>query len=203
MVPLPPESRPLLIQKNAERFSEVVNMCATVERLLDALQWANEYRFSGHLVKVCHPTASSNKKDGDTGLDNDLVLIPRSVGAEKIARFEVSDVCGDGDGNDKERKDLENLEVLLKGERKIADALNPEWPKEHLFLVVAEKFGKQVMDGDKRTWRITKGSNAHCWYRHHMARKGADGREGTMIIEVIDGRSQADAHCPYGCCPSL
>jgi hypothetical protein len=203
MVPLPPEGRPLLIQKDSERLTEVMNMCATVERLLDALLWAEAYRFPEYLVQSCHPTASSNKEGRDKGgVDNDLVLIPKFGDLSKVARFEVSDVCGDGDGNDKERKDLESLDVLLK-EKRIAEALNPKWPDGHLFLVVAEKFGNSVMKGGRRTWRIKREPNAHCVYYDHAARKGTMGREGTMIIEVVDGRLRAQSHCAYKCCSGL
>lgn len=78
-------------------FNELVNQLATVERLLDALTWAESAGFSR--VLACHPTTSSG--------DHDLVVErpDRTLGV-----FEVSDVAGPrGNENNKMANDLTNL----------------------------------------------------------------------------------------------
>src|ERR1017187_2181986 len=60
---------------------EVVNMCATVERLLDGLNWARSAEFQSWSVAYCHQTQSSAQ--------NNLVLVqPRSRPGER-AQFEI------------------------------------------------------------------------------------------------------------------
>ena len=60
------------------RFAEVVNQCATLERLIDALVWAQACpNLDGALAVVCNPTTSSAQraKDGPKDDDDhDLVL---------------------------------------------------------------------------------------------------------------------------------
>lgn len=129
-----PAERPLLLQSapSTHSFAEVMNQCATVERMVDALAWA-ETAFPGWTVLACHPTTSSATHSPD--LNNDLVL--RGPNDER-ARFEVSDVAGDGDGNRKEEKDLANLGWIREGGK----------PKEcaqgRTFLVVSENFGRRI-----------------------------------------------------------
>lgn len=106
-VELPLDGRPELIAPDITSHSliEVINQCATMERLLDALAWAQtpEGGLADTQVKICHPATSSAKGDG--AMDNDLVLEgPGGV----VARFEVSDVASEEDGNQKERRDLVN-----------------------------------------------------------------------------------------------
>ncbi len=96
-----------------------MNQCATMERLLDALQWAQSAGsgLAESLVERCHPTMSSSYADEE---DHDLVL----VGPDGTkAKFEVSDVSGTKDGNKKEKKDLISLGVLreVKGEEMFRD----------------------------------------------------------------------------------
>jgi hypothetical protein len=78
-------------------FNEIVNQSATVERLLDALEWAESAGFS--CVLACHPTTSSG--------DHDLVVQRPDDG---LGVFEVSDVAGPrGNENNKMANDLQNL----------------------------------------------------------------------------------------------
>lgn len=90
-------------------LAEVVNQCANIERLLDALQWAeDEPSMQGYAVERCHPTTGSARGDA---IDNDLVLVS-TVDDGTPARFEVSDVIGRrSDSNHKERRDLASLGV--------------------------------------------------------------------------------------------
>src|SRR5262245_48780373 len=61
--------RPALVQKEREKLAEVVNMLATVERMLSALRWfAKQEGLCNLEVAVCHPTTSSVIGE------NDLVL---------------------------------------------------------------------------------------------------------------------------------
>lgn len=93
---------------------EVINQCATIERLLDALAWAanSESGLADWPVIACHPTTSSAQEGGKKAvLDHDLIL-QGPDGA--LARFEVSDVASTADGNRKEGKDLQSLGVLVR-----------------------------------------------------------------------------------------
>lgn len=136
-VSLPDGPRPALISSETREHNlvEVINQCATMERLLDALDWAQtEPSLSGHLVERCHPTTSGSKGHEE---DHDLVLIaPDETGTK--AKFEVSDVASERDSNGKEKKDLESLGVLPKGPSP-RDTCE-EWLPGRLFLVVSEEF---------------------------------------------------------------
>ncbi len=145
-VAFPDGSRPALIDRDLEEhnLAEVVNQCATMERLLDALLWAqDEPSLRGYAVERCHPTTGSSKGESE---DHDLVLA-REDEPEIKARFEVSDVVGAKDGNSKEKKDLASLGVLKKGSFGSVD----EWPTGRLFLVVSEEFGGWLMRRRTRT----------------------------------------------------
>lgn len=111
-VELPHEHRPQLVGPALTRHNliEVINQCAGMERLLDALQWAQE-ALPGYAVERCHPTTGSTALDGrKVADDHDLVLIG-SCGEK--AKFEVSDVVGSQDSNRKEQKDLLSLGIPL------------------------------------------------------------------------------------------
>ncbi len=135
-VAFPKKPRPAMIGQGLKdhNLAEVVNQCATMERLLDALDWAHtEPSLSGYAVERCHPTTGSSSGDED---DHDLVLVKEDAPDLK-AKFEVSDVASGKDGNNKEKKHLASLGVLRKGSLQPAD----EWPAGRLFLVVSEEFG--------------------------------------------------------------
>jgi hypothetical protein len=103
-VSLPAPGRPAVIGKDSERFVEVVNMVATLERLNAALTCleGKKQELGSLRVRECHPATSSTRGS------NDLVLEHPS-GAVAI-RCEVCDVASDSAGsNGKEWKDLESL----------------------------------------------------------------------------------------------
>ncbi len=134
---LPDGPRPALISSETREHNlvEVVNQCATMERLIDALCWTQTTpSLMKYLVERCHPTTSSSRGDEE---DHDLVLVAPHDPGEK-AKFEVSDVASEKDGNGKEKKDLQSLGVLTKGSAQH----QPEdgWPSGRLFLVVSEEF---------------------------------------------------------------
>jgi len=151
--------RPLLVTKASERFAEVLNIAATLERLLDALLWFQaSSRFSKLVVRECHPSTSSAPDA------NDLVLIDRS-GAVTV-RCEVSDVvAGNAHQNNKERVDLAALGI---------DGPPPEDGVAR-FLVVSSEFG-HALDHPRRAWHRLP-------YRY--ARHLADFDHATMLLEVI------------------
>lgn len=100
-----PGERPALVGKNAEAFSEVVNIVSTVERLISALRWfANGYpRLE---LAECHPSTS------DAPESNDIVLRNLSGTHPERILCEVSDVAAISPSrrhNGKERSDLKKL----------------------------------------------------------------------------------------------
>ncbi len=143
-VTLPINERPALIAP-AEPYHnliEVINQCASMERLLDALTWAQtaESGLANYTVVSCHPTTSSAQAAGKKALDDhDLVLAGPSG---DLAKFEVSDVASEADGNRKEEKDLISLGVRRKGAGEIGQPAG--WPSGRLFLVVSEEFGRRL-----------------------------------------------------------
>ncbi len=92
-----------MIGKPNERFSEIINITATIERLLSGITWFSTQADYAHLqIKECHP-ATSDTDDG-----NDLVLVDRQ-GNIKV-KCEVCDVVSNNAGsNGKEKKDIHNL----------------------------------------------------------------------------------------------
>lgn len=175
-VELSVEGRPERIAPGmaSHNLIEVINQCATLERLLDALAWAQtpESGLATYDVTRCHPTTSSAK--GPDKIDNDLVLTgPDGV----VARFEVSDVASEDDGNQKERRDLISLRALREGRG--AAQFVPTWPAERLFLVVSEEFARRLRR-PTRTW--LKGNPPHCRYQEYRA------THQTFIFEVLPGK---------------
>lgn len=92
-----------LVSKDSERIVEVINMTATLERLIDALRYfANLPDSRTWLVLECHPSTSSSEGG------NDLVLGPFRDDIRIIC--EVTDVVSStASQNQKERKDLASL----------------------------------------------------------------------------------------------
>jgi hypothetical protein len=153
-------------------FAEIVNQCATLERLLDALRWA-ETAGSGlreYHVLLCNPTTSSS-----AGLDDhDLVLRgPRG----ECAKFEVSDVASVKDGNGKEEKDLRSLGCLSK------DGGDPTaWPEGRVFLVVGPEFATRLRKATRHG--LKRGAF------HYVEFKAPD--SDTSLFEVRPGRTTVD-----------
>ncbi|MCD4742987.1 MAG: hypothetical protein K8R67_10985 [Desulfobacteraceae bacterium] len=94
---------PPLIGKTEEKFSEVVNIAATVERLMDAIEWfAAQSKNKSYSILECHPSTS------DDTIGNDLVIIDNE--GRIVIRCEVCDVTSSNAGsNRKEKKDIRNL----------------------------------------------------------------------------------------------
>ena len=97
------DSEGLGLGKKGERFAEVVNMAATMERLLDALTWFwNHPDYRSLRVRECHPSTS------DDSSGNDIVL-ESADGIVKV-RCEVCDVVSrNAAQNLKEAKDIRKL----------------------------------------------------------------------------------------------
>lgn len=144
-VEIPAAERHFLITTREPHHNlvEVINQCATMERLLDALAWAASPQsgLADWTVVACHPTTSSAQEDGKkAALDHDLIL----QGPDNArARFEVSDVASDQDGNRKEEKDLQSLGVLkpVPGGKEYKF----DWLPDRLFLVVSTEFGSRLL----------------------------------------------------------
>lgn len=174
---LPRNEWPRLVSPSSEEHNlvEVVNQCATMERLLDVLAWAMtpESGFSRFLVERGHPTTSSHPADDD----HDLVLIGTGGNGRAVkAKIEVSDVSGSKDGNQKEKKDLISLGVLRQGTG--GDMYPDRWPEGRLFLVVSEEFAERLRR-PTRAWLI--GDPPHCHYEE-FAPQGT-----TRIFEIKEG----------------
>jgi hypothetical protein len=154
-------------------LTEVYNQCATMERLLDALEWAQteDSVLNRYEVVLCHPTTSSVPGIAD---DHDLVLVDRE-GAK--AKFEISDVAGKRDGNRKEEKDLARLGVLPAVD--INERFGEGWPPGRLFLVVSAEFARRLRE-PRRSW--LSGDPPHC----HYVEVKAEGP--TRVFEVRQGR---------------
>lgn len=94
---------PELIGKTEEKLGEVINIAATVERLIDAIEWFKaQPQNEGYSILECHPS-TSDEIDG-----NDLVIIDRDC--RIVIRCEVCDVASSNAGsNKKEKKDIQKL----------------------------------------------------------------------------------------------
>lgn len=133
-VRLPERDRPVLVRDAPPEHNlvEVVNQCATVERLLDALEWAAsaESGLSASWVRTCHPTTGS--ESSRDAIDHDLVL---TSDAAIVGCFEVSDVVGTNDSNSKLTRDLRSLGVM-RADSKHAVAAH-DWPAHRCFVVMS------------------------------------------------------------------
>ena len=90
-----------LIGKDKEKFVEIINIIATVERTISALKWMKS-KYPNATIRECHPSTSDDK-DG-----NDIVIIEKY--GNVLARCEVTDVVSSKAGqNGKEKKDLKTL----------------------------------------------------------------------------------------------
>lgn len=169
---LPDEPRPRLIPGSLKEhsFIEVVNQCATLERLLDALSWAStrESGLADGRVVRCNPTTSSSQEEDDHDL---VVELPNG----SLAKFEVSDVASDRDGNGKEEKDLATLGVMLPAGAK--DRFDVVWPNGRLFLVVSTEFAERLRRPTRHGLRAKK---------FHYREVKSEGQ--TRIFEVGKGQ---------------
>jgi len=137
------------IGKNSEKLSEVINQCATMERLLDTLIWAqtDESELVQFSVECCHPTTSSVQVKGKKMIgDNDLVLVDSNG---QYARFEIFDIVSDQDSNGKEEKRLRSLDVWRKG---VDQESRTDWPAGRIFLAVSQDFAPRLQRAKKPPW---------------------------------------------------
>jgi hypothetical protein len=168
----PAGNRPALISDAHDEHAliEVINQCATIERLIDALQWAQQHLPAYQVVR-CHPTTSSQKTTMDDIPDHDIVLIHPEG---QFALFEVSDVASTRDGNDKESKDLASLGVHPgKG---IDDLPDQDPFKNRLFMVVSAEFGERFRRRMK---------DYYPEYQPHFRYQEHDMPGDTCIFEVL------------------
>jgi hypothetical protein len=93
-----------MVTNEKHPISELLNICATVERLLGALRWAIQEGWAESVLE-CNPTTSNQTTSGISG-PPDL----RTKGVQGEAWFEVSDVVAARDGNRKLQIDLERLQ---------------------------------------------------------------------------------------------
>jgi hypothetical protein len=151
--------RPAAVCKDAERFGEVVNMVATLERLLAAMGWfERQPEFMGMRVKECHPSTSSAKGSND-------LLLEDATGAV-VVRCEVCDVASDSAGsNGKERKDISSLGC--------ANGIPDDGVRR--FLCTSPEFARAIQS-PKRKW-------AWCLHRSREFMVG-DG-SGTVLVEPV------------------
>ncbi len=95
------EGGPEIIGKPSEKFVELINILATTERTMEALEWL-AVKYPNLTVRECHPS-TSDFEDG-----NDIVLVDQNNDVK--VRCEVCDVASNNPGqNGKEKKDLGNL----------------------------------------------------------------------------------------------
>lgn len=93
-----------LVTSEKHPISELLNICATVERLLDGLAWAIENGWAQSVIE-CNPSTSGVVAPPDL----------RTRGVEGEAWFEVSDVVLARDGNRKLQQDLDRLQASPPG----------------------------------------------------------------------------------------
>ena len=124
---------PALIGKSAEKFVELINILATSERTIEALDWLAKH-YSDLIVRECH-ASTSDFKDG-----NDIVLV-NSNGAVKV-RCEVCDVASSNAGQNK--KEENDLKVLGCSEAVPTDGADR-------FIATSQEFAT-ALASPKRKW---------------------------------------------------
>ena len=151
-------------------FAEVVNQCATLERLMDELKWSGE-ALPDFDVQTCHPTTSSLKQD--TEPDNDRPLFSaadQGVASLRSRTWRHRPVTGT-------RRRSRISSGWVSSHRRIARVVRPSArPEGRFFLVVSEEFAKYLL-------RPTR----HCLKTGVFHYKEVGGGGTTRIIEVIAG----------------
>lgn len=173
-VVLPEGPKPDLVSPGlrTHSFAEVVNQCATLERLLDTLTWtAGVPDLNDALVVTCNPTTSSaprTKRQPTPAEDHDLVM---RTSSGDLWKFEISDVASENDGNDKEKKDLTSLGILPVG-----DSMVSGWPTGRSHLVVSSEFAERLRKHTRH------GLRRGVFHYREVKNEGA-----TRIFEVREG----------------
>lgn len=152
--------RPASVLKTSERFVEVVNMVATLERLIAALRFfqSRQQEWGSLRVRECHPSTSS------TVGGNDLVL--EGSGQEVVVKCEVCDIVSQRAGsNGKEQKDLESLGC--------AGGIPADGVRR--FICTSPEFAQAIASPDRK-WEE----------RHYRYRRFEVGDEaGTELLEIV------------------
>jgi hypothetical protein len=153
---------PNLIGKTEEKLSEVINIAATVERLIDGIEWfASQPQYQGYFILECHPSTS------DESSGNDLVIID---GNSRVAiRCEVCDVVASSAGsNSKEKKDIRNL------------GCNESVPKDGVkrYICTAPEFGR-ALTSPNRKWESKP-------YRYKLIETGSSSKTCMLLISPAD-----------------
>ena len=148
--------KPNLVGKSRERIVEVINMAATLERMLDALRWfSTQPEMREWLVLECHPSTSSTENGKD--------LVLGLASGDFRALCEVTDVVGKSAGqNGKELRDLKSLGC---GEGVPTDGVRR-------FICTSTEFGEALSCAKRRRW-----GTWHYSYLKHTAGE-------SMVLEL-------------------
>lgn len=157
-VMLSPVGKPTIVLKEFERLTEIINIVATCERMIDALSWFSaSATYNRCMVMMCHPSTSDDLEGNDIvlGLSDQRVLV----------RCEVCDVVSSNPGqNKKERNSLAKLGAL------------DGFPKDNVdrFLCTSADWA------DGLTNRHRHWQNLHYRYLRHKATSGSS----TFLLEL-------------------
>lgn len=175
--------RPSVIEKEKEQLSEIINMIATVERLLGALSWFRERQeFRDLRVRICHPTTSSAPGENDLVLDDPL--------GQVVVRCEACDVTSTSASQN--GKEASTLTALGCDKGVPADGVRR-------FICTSREFSDAI-SSPRRQW-IKRG------YRYRPDACGDD--SDTVLLEVVAAPRDAtpvaepnppaaDSHKPRG-----
>lgn len=160
-----PEGIPCRIGKQEEKFGEVVNMAATVERLIDTIEWFSvQPESKDYSIGECHPS-TSNDLNG-----NDLVIVDPN---KKITiRCEVCDVASSNAGsNKKEAKDIRSL------------GCNDSVPLDGVdrYISTSKEFAI-ALASPQRQW-------AEKPYRYNLIETNKN--SGTCLLSIVPAKSEA------------
>jgi len=146
-----------LVGKSSEKYVEVINILATVERTIAALKWF-ENKFVHTTVRECHPSTSDNAEG------NDIVLVDSKENI--IIRCEVCDVVSSTAGqNGKEKKDINNLGC--------AEGMPEDDVRR--FIATSSEFASALVS-EKRKWKDLP-------YRYKWNDSGMS--DGTVLLEIV------------------
>lgn len=164
--------RPVLLKraKPDHNLTEVVNLCATVERLIDALLWCDTH-YPTYKISVCHPSTGSGKNGKRR--DDDLVL---QDGSDIALRFEATDNSGSGNTTAKIRKDLDSLFFAEEC-----------YPNDRRFLVV-RKAPADCLDSFFWYFRLVRNGNCRFLVRE-VHERGCSGILEVARASAPDGHS--------------
>ncbi len=153
------EDRPAIVRKDSERLGEVINMVATLERLIPVLAWfAEQPEFRELVVTECHPSTSSKKGS------NDLML--QDAQGNVVVRCEVCDVASSSAAqNGKETSDLKNLGC--------ADGVPADGIRR--FICTSPEFASAIQS-TRRKWQLKM-------HRYQPITLGDEG--DTILIELL------------------